>query len=167
MFNLVKLSNDSLGNQSSIWGQIFDEDVRLDCTSFPALCLWSDDSGHCAIVTLQSQLVIVQSIDLEWMKEPEINQWIERSKNTQFDPLTTMGNRLAPQLLKNPKYLRPDQLIADIHDSFIKTHHNPVCLQCWQSTCETIGNEGDKVGEAYSVRLVEPHRCGTFFHEGD
>ena len=53
------------------------------------------------------------------------------------------------------------------NDAWIEQHYNPVCLGCWYYTCQTILREGDKTGEAYSVKLVNDDQCQTPFHNED
>ena len=50
------------------------------------------------------------------------------------------------------------------NDAWIDKYFNPVCLGCWYWTCQTILKEGDKRGEAYSVRLVDDEQCEAPFH---
>ena len=50
------------------------------------------------------------------------------------------------------------------NDAWIKQHYNPLCLGCWYLTCQTILKEGDRVGEAYSVQIVDEDQCETEFH---
>jgi len=139
--NVVKLEDPTL----DIWGQIYDEQfVHLGESEFPAVALWTDDQGYTAIVTQSKQLAIVQSIDLEWV----------------------------PQLVDLPPYDQAEReskttILRDLHDTFILTHYNPVCLRCWVLTAETITNEGDELGNAYSIRLVEPEHCTAICHEDD
>ena len=53
------------------------------------------------------------------------------------------------------------------NDAWIDKYYNPVCLGCWYYTCQTILKEGDTIGEAYSVRVVEDEQCEAAFHEED
>ena len=53
------------------------------------------------------------------------------------------------------------------NDTWIDKHYNPVCLSCWYWTCQTILTEGDRQGDAYSVRLVAEEECEAVFHEND
>ena len=55
----------------------------------------------------------------------------------------------------------------DTNDAWIDKYFNPICLGCWYWTCQTILKEGDKTGEAYSVRLVEDDQCEAPFHNED
>ena len=135
--NLVKLD----GNDLSVWGTCSETNTLLHSEEFPALCLWSDDAGNVAVVTLKKRIAIVQSIDLEWVDQDETNSWMTDS------------------------FAGP--ILQDIHDTFILTHYNRVCLQCWITNAETITNEGDAVGQTYSIRIVEPDQCKTIFHDGD
>ena len=50
------------------------------------------------------------------------------------------------------------------NDAWIDKYFNPICLGCWYWTCQTILKEGDKRGEAYSVRLVDDEQCEAPFH---